>query len=337
MALLRVMNLPPETAVLLPAYVPEGLIAPVRRSRLRVVFYSLKRDLTPDWRVLEERLKQENPKLAVMIHYFGTAQPIRQFCEMCHRHGTLVVEDMAHVLHSCESTLGTSGDFILYSLPKMLGVPDGAPLVVRTSILDPDRFEFTPDYRHTLYVTKQLARLVTSTLYRMYIGNTARQLMQRVVPWRIRKFTDSYGTLMEYFEHPNEVSSVSRYLLTRTDWQRIIHHRRRLAQRYQDKLDPDLFERFPGAADLSHAGVGFPVLIKNRDSLVNHLKEDGIRGVYYQDRWDFFPRNETPVHEEAIKTMTQHFLFPTAQSLSLDEVDFVVKIANNWRGAKSLS
>jgi hypothetical protein len=78
MALLKALDSPPASIVLLPAFVPEGIIAPFLRSDFNVVFYSLSRHLSPCWEHLDQLLATHSPKLAVMIHYFGTAQPIQQ-------------------------------------------------------------------------------------------------------------------------------------------------------------------------------------------------------------------------------------------------------------------
>lgn len=333
-ALLKALDFPPKTSVLLPAFVPEGIIAPFLRSDFTVIFYSLNRHLSPSWEQLEQLLAIHSPKVAVMIHYFGIAQPIQQFCQLCHRHGVLVVEDLAHVLQSTSSSLGTTGDFVLYSLPKMLGVPDGAPLVIRTPNLNPEQLVFIPDNRHTLYVTKQLAHLVAATFTRRVAGPKTVRLLRRLIPWRIQKFTDAYDTLMEYFEHPNPMSKISHYLLGKTDWQAIIRHHCQLAQRYQEKLDPEMYERFPGSAGVQHAMVGFPVLVSHRDSLVEYLNDHNIRGVYFEHRWDFFREQERHLHNQAIETMHHNFLFPMAYGISLDEVDYVIDIANRWNNAE---
>lgn len=334
-ALLRALALPKGTGILIPAYVPEGIIAPVRRCGFEPVLYPVSRQLAPSWPHVEDLLAQRPIGLAVLIHYFGIAQPVERFHDLCRRHGVPVVEDMAHVMHSESDSLGRTGEFVLYSLPKMLGVPDGAPLVIRKPDFDPERLAFRQDSRHILYLTKQLARLGSSTLYRKLAGSTARRLMRRFVPWRVRNFADAYDTLMAYFENPNPMSAVSRFLLKRTDWRKVIEHRVALARRYHEKLDHGAFERLPGTGSLSHAMFGFPVLVGDREGLVGHLDRHDIRGVYLEDRWDFFPQAGREVHQEAIWTMQHHFLFPTAYSLREEEVDYVIKVANEWGVARS--
>ena len=332
-ALIEALDMAPGSDILLPAYVPEGIIAPFRRAKMRVHLYPLTRHLEPVWERLDELLRSRAPRLAVLIHYFGVPQLATEFCDRCRASGVLVLEDVAHALHRPESPIGRAGDFVLYSLPKMLPVPDGAPLVVRTpnALVKPLRFRY--DVRHTIYLAQQIAQLCFATAARRIVSAGTGHRLSHVVPWRLRRLVDGYDTLMAYFERPNRMSRLSKSLLDRTDWNQILAQRRLLARLYEAHLSRDLFERFPGATEIEHAMVGFPVLVRDRLSLYEHLRHHDMRGVFYEHRWDFFPTDagERELHSAAIHTMQHHFLFPTSQCLDASEVRRLIDVANSWR------
>ena len=73
----------------------------------------------------------------MLVHYFGCptlAAPTKDFCA---KHNAWLLEDAAHVLRPV-SGVGKYGDFIIYSPHKLLPIPDGAVLVIRTG--GPGRF-----------------------------------------------------------------------------------------------------------------------------------------------------------------------------------------------------
>ncbi len=325
-ALIKAPNPPPESSVLLPAYVPEGVIAPFLRCGWKVGFYPLTRYLDPDWEQLEKMLRDSSPKLAVMIHYFGLQKPINRFCELCRRYGTLVIEDMAHVIQDADGSMGSTGDFVLYSLPKMLGVPDGAPLVIRAEQFNIDELTFKSSRLHTLYLLQQMVVLTANTLSRKI--PTARYC--RLGRHLAGRLADPYSTLMRYFEKPHRMSRISRFIVNRTDFPAIVRRRRRYTQLYRKGLNPDIFERFPESGEGQHGMFGFPTLVNDRDTLIRSLALNGIEGIYLEDRWDFIPEEDRPRHQAAIDTMKRHFLFPTSPHLRQNEIEYIIDCANEW-------
>ena len=300
---------------------------------MRVVLYPLTRHLEPSWAHLEELLQTSTPRLAVLIHYFGVPQQAQDFCRRCRARGILVLEDVAHALHRPDSALGRTGDFVLYSLPKMLAIPDGAPLIVRNPAALIKPFAFQYDFRHTIYLGQQIAQLCVATASRRVVSARAGRQVSRRVPWRVQRLTDGYDTLMAYYQHPNRMSRIANYLLHRVDWDQVIVRRQQIAELYETQLDRELFERFPRAKGQDHAMVGFPVLVRDRLSLYEHLRVHDMRGVFYEHRWNFFPTEgaEREPHRDAIHTMQHHFLFPTSQCLDNAEVSRVIQVANRWR------
>jgi hypothetical protein len=105
--------------VLLPAFVPEGVLFPFVAGGKMIEFYRLTADLAPDWPSIQVYPKS----LLVIIHYFGNVVDTTP----AYPCNGAVLEDCAHApLHR-----PASADFTLYSLNKFLPTPDGAVLLSR--------------------------------------------------------------------------------------------------------------------------------------------------------------------------------------------------------------
>jgi dTDP-4-amino-4,6-dideoxygalactose transaminase len=313
-------------AVLLPGFVPEGLVAPFRGRGLAVELYPLDANLDPDWPALAQLLAAHRPKLAVLIHYFGMHKPIDRFTDLAHRHGALVLEDLAHVIPTPGDGLGTTGDLVLYSLPKLLGVPDGSPLVVLSPQLKLQALTFSPHRLHQVYLVQQMCSIAVNTLSRHLPGGSFWRMLRGVT----YRSLDSYGTLMRYFDSPNRMSLISRLITAHTDFEGHARRRQEFAARYESGLDRRAFRRFEYAGAGGLSGIGFPVLVDDRASLVRHLSAHLIQGVFFENRWDFVAPADRAKHQRSIDIMKKHFLFPMFPGLSAAEIDRVIEVANRW-------
>jgi len=119
--------------VVLPGYLPDGVIEPFRDAGLDVRFHRIDRDLTPDLADVE-RLVDADTAAILVVHYFGFPQPsLGELRELCDRRGIALVEDNAHAPLSRgpdSRLLGTTGDLGVTSLHKLFPVPDGGMLFV---------------------------------------------------------------------------------------------------------------------------------------------------------------------------------------------------------------
>lgn len=316
---------------LLPAFVPEGLHVPFTSEGWQVVLYGVDADLEPMWDDLEEALARHNPQIAVLIHYFGLPKPIARFVEVCHSYGTLVVEDMAHAYlgETEDGPLGERGDLVLYSLPKMLGVCDGAPLVVRDQTLRDRIFSGRDSLLHRLYVMQQAMCLVVH----MYAHRTRPSVASRLA-WHLSGSLGAcaYRTLMRYYRSPAPMSRTSKLLLRHIDSSYVRAQRRRLAQVYVNELDRSRFRPFPGAGHPLNVMMGFPVRVHKRDAFVAYMRARGVAGTVFADAWDFVPREGEGKYQPTREILRSHFLFPLHQRYGVEEVRHVVAVANRWDG-----
>ena len=96
-----------------------------------MIFYPINHNLEPDHKTCRDLAKVYPTDLFVLVHYFGCptfAAPTKDFCAKQH---AWLLEDAAHVLRPI-SGVGKYGDFIIYSPHKLLPIPDGAVLIIRS-------------------------------------------------------------------------------------------------------------------------------------------------------------------------------------------------------------
>lgn len=122
------------TNILLPAYVPDGLVEPFREANLEPRFYRITSELRPD--LPDVRRLADDDTLAIMaVQYFGlplTESDVDALRACCDRHGAFLVDDSAHSALSARDgrLLGSFGDLGVTSLRKTLPVPNGAVLYI---------------------------------------------------------------------------------------------------------------------------------------------------------------------------------------------------------------
>lgn len=125
-------------SVLLPAFIGwssnegSGVLDPVESMGLTPAFYRLNHDLTVNVADLERRLSESAHLCVVVIHYYGRTDPsLDRIADLADRVGTPLVEDLAHGLFTSAlgGVAGRRGAASLYSLHKMLPLPDGGMIV----------------------------------------------------------------------------------------------------------------------------------------------------------------------------------------------------------------
>ncbi len=316
-----------KRVVILPAFLPEGIYAPFQRCEWEIHLYRLDKYLNPEWDRLESLIVHVKPRLAVFIDYFGLQKQVDRFCLICRQNGVIVIEDMAHLLPDPRQHQISPADFILLSLPKLFGVPDGASLIVNNDDLAMGNLKYHPGFLHFIYVMQQMAILSANTTSRLIpaplVGRRLRHLVGR--------YCNSYPTLMKYFERPHRMSTLSRVLLSVTDIDQNFRKRCKYVRFYRENLNRNSFEFFPESDYSPAAMFGFPVLVDDRESLRLHLAKRSISGIYFSDRWDYIPTEERADHTNTISTMSRHFLFPTSPHLRYDDIKYVVDSANSWQ------
>jgi dTDP-4-amino-4,6-dideoxygalactose transaminase len=116
--------------ILVPDYICEVLLHPLKELSLEVVYYPVDDSFEPQWDALELMACKVMCRAIVMVHYFGQPQDIGRYREFCAAHGLLLIEDNAHgfggMIHG--KLLGTFGDLGISSPRKILDTASGGIL-----------------------------------------------------------------------------------------------------------------------------------------------------------------------------------------------------------------
>lgn len=127
---LQELRLDPTRKILVPEFLCEVLLDPIRECGLAPRYYSTTRHLVPDWAALERIAAERTCSALVMIHYFGQPQDVTRFQALCGRQDLVLIEDNAHGHGGCLGgvPLGTFGNVGISSPRKILGTPSGGVL-----------------------------------------------------------------------------------------------------------------------------------------------------------------------------------------------------------------
>ena len=315
-----------QKTALLPAYVPEGLYAPFIKKNWEVILYPIDKQLNPKWDNLESLIKKHTPSIAVFIHYFGIKLPIEKFVQLCHQYTINVIEDHAHLLPTKNKNMYT-GDYILYSLPKMLGIPDGAPLISRHPPVNAEPLQCHSVKTNRLYITKQTIMLLVTTL----VLKIPSLMLVKITTSVLAKLLNSYADLMKIFHKPNKISKLSKAIINHTNFDELIQKRSQYVAMYDQQLDPNVFTKFIQNTSQKAATFGYPVLVNNRNDFIKFLSTKGIFGTMLIRKWDYTAKAlSTTSFEDTCYIINHHFIFPTAAHLTKQEIQYIIECANQW-------
>jgi len=317
-----------KSVALLPAYVPQGLYAPFEKKGWKIIVYPIDKELNPIWSEVEMLIEKYSPSIGILIHYFGTIRPIKKFVEICHKNGMKVIEDHAHLLPNMDK-FEYEGDYILYSLPKMIGVADGAVLVVRDSTIDMNQLNYYSKKTNYLYMSKQIFLLFLNSA----INRIPSARLVNILSAVFGKLFNSYSNLMGIYHNPNKMSTLSQKIVERVDFNEVIKTRSRYAKMYEDKLNDKYFTKLLTVGSEKRATFAYPVLVRDRDSLYKYLVKKGIYGTYLVSSWNYIPKEEDSQSRIFMDTkyiLNHHFLFPTAFYLKETDIEKIIDCANEW-------
>ena len=116
----------------LPGYFCNESTEPLRNFNAKISFYPILPNGSPDFTACNNMLSDSSPDLFVLVHYFGDLIDSSASFNFAKNNGAWLIEDAAHILIPY-SGIGENGDFVFYSPHKLLPIPDGALLVVRSN------------------------------------------------------------------------------------------------------------------------------------------------------------------------------------------------------------
>jgi perosamine synthetase len=125
---------PGRRKLLVPAFMCEEALWPLREDGFQLVYYSIDDKFKLSWPEIAANLGPD--VLAVLaVHYFGIPTATAELKRLCGERGLYLIEDCAHSFIG--QGVGDAGAISFFSIRKFLPVPDGGALVVN----DPTLFQ----------------------------------------------------------------------------------------------------------------------------------------------------------------------------------------------------
>jgi perosamine synthetase len=273
----RAGGIGPGEAILVPAYICSAVLEPLEKLGIKVVFYPIDENFDPDTKAIRELLLLQRPRAILIVHYFGFLPDVQAVVQECRDQGVWIIEDCAQTLPSQDISVNTSfGDLTIYSLPKLLPLPDGALAVVHNRALpwlDPPNT-----------ANKRLTRI--NSLWQ--IANTAEVLLGASLRTRLRDNRRTATALTHFRESPANngeshsyncfrMSGIARWLNKKIDLASVVTRRKAnyewllAATKSIKGVRPAFGNLLPHAAPL-----GFPIIIDDREKVRSRLISSGV-------------------------------------------------------------
>ena len=125
--------------ILIPNYICDALLQPIRQLALVPVYFPLNDLLEPCWDELNLLVKINSCRAIVMVHYFGQPQNIDAYKTFCRANELLLLEDNAHGFGGAINgkLLGTFGNLGISSPRKILNTLSGGILYINGEVQEP--------------------------------------------------------------------------------------------------------------------------------------------------------------------------------------------------------
>lgn len=132
--------------IIVPAYICDSTIAPLRVAGYEIVFLDIEPDLQFDPVKLGEAIEANKAKALLVVHYFGLPADIGRLMAMCQPLGVKIIEDCSHsfLTQVDGAHIGSRGDAAIFSMRKTLAIPDGGALLLNVPGIDRASFGAQP-------------------------------------------------------------------------------------------------------------------------------------------------------------------------------------------------
>lgn len=342
---IKALGIKPGDAVLLPSYNCGAEIDPVVHSKIKPVFYKIKRDFLPDYDDVVSKITGD-VKAILVTHFLGFPQPIHQIKQICTEKNLFLIEDCAHALLSTFNgkPLGSFGDVSIFSLLKTLPVPNGGVLVISNMNINHHYHPEKPSFFATSFYAAELLKHKTrgddnsvkeSSLGFLYDGVYLSLSFVRLMLAGFRKYVNRKGL---YLVKPDShlfvenlrswgLSDLSRKIINKTDFEEIKNIRRRNFEyllEYFLKNERGIlpFKELPSGV----CPLFFPIILESGEKRAKLYETLKNKGVITHPWWDRFhpevPWNEFP---DSVYLKERLFGLPIHQDLAFEHLDHVIK------------
>ncbi len=316
-AALTRLGIGPGHEVLLPAYLCDSVVSPVRAVGARPTFYPIGREMLLDLGALATMIGPQT-RAVILIHYLGFPAPVHEVRQLCASAGLALIEDCAHALFSRlgDRLLGSIGDAAIFSPWKSLPLPDGGLLALNSS---DDGSEQRLDQPSALATMARLAYRALGAV-ETRAGWSPRSGLLRRPGLRRRLHDRTSGAPVR----PRLGSRISWRLLRGAPAEQIVARRR---ENYRLLLDnsSDLGWACPLFGDLPEGvcPLGFPLIVDQRDRWRDELLASGVNVRTY---WEHLPAQvDLERFPDAAWLRDSTLVLPVHQGLRSRQIDWLAR------------
>lgn len=279
--------------------------------------------------------KNPQVKAVVIQNTLGFPADIEKIATVCKKHKVALIEDLAHSVgtkYESGKQAGRIGEaaFLSFSQDKIVDSVSGGAAILKCTKSDQritsQKVGWYQKIKDWLY---PMLTFIVRTSYSIGIGKLIHFVLKT-----LRVLSQPMAGSQEPQELPRWHANLA--LQQFKNHQQSLDHRRQIATIYAKELNSKLLIK--GLVKLidRSANIRFPILVKNRDQLIKHLKN---HGVFVSDIWYDAPvapkrmtsqssyRNECP---KAKKVADKMLNLPTHKNVSPDQAIQISNIINQW-------
>lgn len=310
--------------VMLPGFLPQGIIAPLEHLRCRRIYYRIDSYGNPDINHISNLLEGEKPEVFIVIHYFGVKRGIREIEELLDTENTLIIEDFAQSFPDKEYMEEHPDNLFLISLPKLFGIPDGGLILGSQKLA-------------TLSTAPRRIGARIYTLLRLLSLSFARPVTARFMDKYFKYLSAalsilSYKLIMRSFTKPSAQSSYSKRLFRSADLRTGIARRSKFAANYYRRLNNKVVSIHPSLNPEKDVLMGFPVYVQDRRTFCTYLLEHGVKPLVFEVAWGYLPKELESSFGETLEFRDKHVLLPLSHHLTERHIDKVIEVVNQYPG-----
>lgn len=275
------LDLPEDTKVAITGFTCYAVYKAVVDACLKVYLLDIDQGLNFSAESLEKAAsKDPGIKVVVIQNTLGYPADIEKIKKVCDKFRLTLIEDLAHCVgtkYKNGQEAGSAGDLVAlsFSQDKMVDAVSGGALVSRKALSKMILKKISKDRQIIDQLYPFLTMLIRQT-YPLWIGKGIHYLSKRlnILP----KPLDT--NLVDFYSLPNFNCQLA--LIALDELNKNLDHRRRIAKIYTEHLNKKLLISELVKSISRSSNLRFPILVKNRDQLINYLR---FKGVYISDIW----------------------------------------------------
>ena len=320
-------------SILIPAYMCDSTIEPLRNLGYDIIFFDVKEDLNFDLDMIQSLISSSNVKAILSVHYFGFPCDMDALVKLCKRFDVRVIEDCSHsyLTQIAGQSVGYIGDMAIYSMRKTLAIPDGGALKLNIGVpIHPQVIEKKLQwFKEVLYLGSRVLESVICSIGFPNLYSARTEKVKKVTRNILSNRHDKDGFTIRGL--PIRSSYQLKTYLHDTDYKTHIIERRKhnynlLAVETAKLGFKSLFPQLPDGCVPQ-----FFILIDEQKQLAPWLREYGIGAVTW-------PGSELPqeianrqVDFPVTNYLNEHLvMLPIHQSLKDDDMVSIIDFIKKW-------